>query len=238
MYFIFVRCIEWLCYILLFYVTLQNGKSNPETSPRVRSWFRSRVLPFPVLVLVKCSGFLCRLHPVAVAVSALAVAVYSIIYTYVYVLRLRSDSVVWSRPVTTVHVWSCQLLSCHVICCSCICPGCILSCPVSVAVTKRLQLLPLPLRPGPLSRSLITFDHDCSRLLSSGHSRLYPYVFRYKTFRLPSPSLVLVLVTADCSWSDPVPVPVSGPVSGLMYSNYDDHLRRLAIHKTNTIAFR
>ena len=114
-------------------------------------------------------------------------------------------------------------MSCHVICCSCICPGCILSCPVSVPVTKRLQLLPLPLRPGPLSRNLITFDHNCSRLLSSVHSCLYPYVFRYKTFRGPVPvsgpvpvpvsgpvpvpglvlSLVLVLVTAGCSWSDP-----------------------------------
>ena len=104
-----------MCYILLFYVTLQNGKSNPETSPRVRSWFRSRVLPFPVLVLVKCSGFLCRLHPVAVAVSALAVAVYSIIYTYVYVyvyvydLILLSDHVL-SRLFTSGPVSLCPVM--------------------------------------------------------------------------------------------------------------------------------
>ena len=71
-------------------------------------------------------------------------------------IRIRTfTSVIWScscpGPVTSAHDCCCQLTFCHVICCSCICPGCILLYPVPVSVTIRLQLLPLPLRLGPLS---------------------------------------------------------------------------------------
>ena len=118
LFFEIVRYIEGLCHTLLYYVTLQNGKPNPETSPRVRSWSWSRVLPFPVLFLARSFSFLYRLQPVAVAVSAVAVAVavYSIMYTYPYVyvcdliLFLSWSCHVCSRLVLSAYVLSCYLL--------------------------------------------------------------------------------------------------------------------------------
>ena len=197
-----------MCYILLYYVTLQNGKSNPGTSPRLRSWSWSRVLPFLVLFLVKCFGFLCRLQLVAVAVSALAVAVYSIIYTYVYVyvydLFLLSDHVC-SRLFTSGPVS--------------LCPVMLSAVAVSVLAVSCPVPFPLPLQnvysccrcryvlvPCHVTRSrLITTVHVCCRLFTAVCIRTFsvtkrsgpcpcPWLWLWSQLTVPVSGLVLVLV--------------------------------------------
>ena len=165
------------------------------------------------------------------------VRVYSITYTYPYVYvcdLILFLSWSWSRLLTLGPVSLCTVMLSAV--------------AVSVLAVSCPVLFPFPLQNVysccrcryvlvPCPRSLITSDHNCSRS---------QFVILFTAVCIRTFSVTKRSGSRPCLWSclwSWSQLTVLGLILvwswfGLMYSNYDDYLRRLAIHKTNTIVFR